>query len=203
VVSNYVARTFRVDWNWTFRLLRYLTATQRNSVLANYSDYPFNGLNNRLSLDYTTTTTLNAVLSPRLTLELTHFAEAQQGGNYLLQADRLYSFLPADDNKNYQIGTRLTWTPVTGVSLSIEPRYRSNLRFGTTNGVAVRQRDNNNLTFFGSANLNLQIGKRGRLTGTVGRSYQDDLTDIFGTNGSSVKTQFDNWTSNLQFTWHL
>ncbi len=203
VVSNNVARTYRAEWNWTFRLLRNLTATQRNSVLANYTDYPFNSLNNRLSLDYTTTTTLNAVLTPRVSLDLSHYAETLQGGNYLLQSDGIWYFLPADDNKNYQLGTKVTWTPVNGVALAIEPRYRVGRRYGTANGVAVLQRDNGNLTFTGSANLNLNIGKRGRLTGSVGRSYQDDLTNTYGTSSSVVKSQFDQWTSNLQFTWRL
>jgi len=203
VLSNNVARTYRVEWNWTFRLLSNLTATQRNAALASYADYPFNGSNNRLALDYTTTTTLNAVLSPRLTLDLTHYAESVQGGNYLLQSDGLSYFLPADDTKNYQVGTRVTWTPITGVSLSVEPRYRSNRRFGTTNGVSALQRDNGNLTIVGNASLNLAIGSRGKLTGNLGRQYQDDLTTAYGTNTPSVKSQFDYWTSNLQFTWHL
>jgi hypothetical protein len=203
VLSNNVARTYRVDWNWTFRLLSNLTATQRNTALASYSDYTFNGLNNRLSLDYTTNTTLNTVLSPRLTLDLLHVAEGVQGGNYLLQPDGLSYFLPADDTKNYTLGARLNWTPVTGVSLGIGPTYRSNRRFGTTNGVSVLQRDNGNLTITGSASLNLAVGSKGKLTGAFGRNYQDDLTTAYGTNASSIKTQTDYWTSNLQFTWHL
>jgi hypothetical protein len=202
-ISNNVARTYRVEWNWTFRLLSNLTATQRNYALASYSDYLFNGLNNRLSLDYNTSTTLNAVLSPRLTLDLIHTAEAVQGGNYLLQPDGYSYFLPADDTKNYTLTTRLTWTPVTGVSLSIAPVYSSNRRYGTSNGVSVLQRDNGNLSIGGNASLNLAIGSQGKLTGNFGRQYQDNLTTAYGTNASSVKSQSDFWTSNLQFTWHL
>jgi hypothetical protein len=192
-----------VEWNWTFRLLSNLTATQRNYALANYSDYPFNGSNNRLSLDYNTSTTLNAVLSPRLTLDLIHTAEAIQGGNYLLQPDGLSYFLPADDTKNYTLTTRVTWTPVMGVSLSIAPVYSSNRRFGTSNGVSVLQRDNGNLAIGGNASLNLPIGSQGKLTGSFGRQYQDNLTTANGSNASSVRSSSDFWTSNLQFTWHL
>ena len=203
VLANNVARTYRMQFNWTFHLLRNLTATQQNSALASYSDYPFNGVNNRLTLDYITNTTLNAVLSPRLTLDLRHVAESVQGGNYLVQPDGLDYFLPADDTKIYTLSTTLNWTPITGISLSIGPNYSLNRRYGTSNGVAVLQRDNGNLTILGTASLNLAIGSRGKLTGNLGRQYQDNLTTAYGTNASSVKSQFDYWTSNLQFTWHL
>jgi hypothetical protein len=203
VLSNNVARTYRMQFNWTFRLLRNLTVTQQNNALASYSDYPFNGLNNRLSLDYITNTTLNAVLSPRVSLDLNHITESVQGGNYLLQPDGLNSFLPADDTKNYTLSTRLTWAPVTGVSLALGPVFTTNRRFGTSNGLAVLQRDNGNLLIGGNLSLNLPVGSRGKLTGTLGRQYQDNLTTAYGTNASSVKSQFDYWTSNLQFTWHL
>ena len=206
VNSNNLARNYRVEWNWTYRLLRSLTITQRNVVSANYVNYKYNELNGRLLLDYNTSTTLNALLSPRLTLDLTHYAQSQRSGNYLPDAaSGNWFFLPADDTKNYQLGTRLTWSPSTALSLSIEPRYRSGARRGTTNGASVPTNDNENLTFNGNANLNLRLGASARLTGNLGRQYQDDRTEGFsqGISTGARATSTDYWIANLQFSWTM
>jgi hypothetical protein len=207
VTANNVLRTYRGDWSWTYRLFSRLTATQRNGISASYTDYPFNAISNRLVLDYTTTTTLNAVLSQRLSLDLTHNGQQQPSGNYITRQDLGGSyFLPADETRTYQLGARVSYTPAPGVTLMIEPRYLASDRLGTdANGGQIPSRENRNLTFTGGLNLNLPVGTRGRLTGSVGRQFQSNGTQGFsnGVPQPENLNEFDYWTGNLQFVWHL
>jgi hypothetical protein len=207
VTGNNLLRTYRADWTWTYRLFTRLTATQRNVVSANYTAYPFNRLGDRLLLDYGTTTTLNAVLTPRLTVDLTHNGQEQPSGSYIWRPDLGGSFFqPADENRNYQLGARVSWTPVPGVTTTIEPRYRASNRLATGQaGEQVPSRENRNLTFAGGLNLNLTIGARGRLTGNVGRQFNADRTRTYssGVVKSDKLTEIDYWTGNLQFAWRL
>jgi hypothetical protein len=207
VTANNVLRTYRGDWSWTYRLFSRLTATQRNGISASYTGYPFNPVSDRLVLDYTTTTTLNAVLTPRLSLDLTHNGQEQPSGNYLTRQDLGGSFfLPADETRTYQLGARVSYTPAPGVTLMIEPRYLASDRLGTdANGGQIPSRENRNLTFTGGFNLNLSVGSRGRLTGSVGRQFQSNGTQGFSNGVPQPKNvnEFDYWTGNLQFVWHL
>ena len=207
VTANNVLRTYRGDWTWTYRLFSRLTATQRNGIAASYTNYPFNPNSDRLVLDYTTTTTLNAVLTRRLSVDLTHNGQEQPSGNYLNRADLGGSyFLPADETRTYQLGARVSYTPAPGVTLLIEPRYLASDRLGTDpNGSQVPARENRNLTFTGGLNLNIKVGRKGRLTGNVGRQFQSNGTQSFsnGVPQPESVSEFDYWTGNLQFTWNL
>lgn len=207
VTANNVLRTYRGDWTWTYRLFSRLTVTQRNGISSSYTAYPFNPLSDRLVLDYTTTTTLNAVLTQRLSLDLTHNGQQQPSGNYLFRSDLGGSFfLPADESRTYQLGARVSYTPAPGITLNIEPRYLASDRLGTdANGGKIPSRENRNLTFTGGFNLNMRVGSRGRLTGSVGRQFQSNGTQSFsnGVPQPQSVTEFDYWTGNLQFTWSL
>lgn len=207
VTANNVLRTYRGDWTWTYRLFSRLTVTQRNGISASYTGYPFNPNSDRLVLDYTTTTTLNAVLTQRLSLDLTHNGQEQPSGNYLLRTDLGGSyFLPADESRTYQLGARVSYTPAPGITLMIEPRYLASDRLGTDpNGGQIPSRENRNLTFTGGFNLNMKVGNRGRLTGSVGRQFQSNGTQGFsnGVPQPESVTEFDYWTGNLQFVWSL
>src|SRR5262249_25779486 len=70
--SNRQDRVYRVDWRWTYRLLPGLTATQRNLIGATYTENPYAPTKNRLSMTYLTITTLNALIGPRLQVDITH-----------------------------------------------------------------------------------------------------------------------------------
>ena len=59
-----------------------LTATQSNTVGADYTFYNFLPQQDRLSMTYGTSTTLNAVFSPRFTMDLRHNAQHQPNGTY-------------------------------------------------------------------------------------------------------------------------
>src|SRR5262249_946223 len=72
--NNTDTRSYRAEWRWNYRLLRGLTASQTNSVQADYQFFPFAPERNDLSLDYSSFTTLNATLTPRVSVDITHNA---------------------------------------------------------------------------------------------------------------------------------
>ena len=79
--SNNNTRSYRAEWHWTCRLLEGLTATQRNTLSADYLEYPFSAENNRLTLDYAAVTTLNAIMNPRLSINVTHNSRRSPAGS--------------------------------------------------------------------------------------------------------------------------
>ncbi len=203
--TNNTQRAYRAEWRWTYRLLRGLTATQRNTLGASYTAYDFVPLNDRLALDYGTTTTLNAALTPRLTVDLTHNSLVQPSGNYTRNVDGLYYFRPADKTRTYSLTSRVSYTPSPALSLSLEPFYRSSGREGTQGGVAATQRQNRTLSFQGNANLNLRAGSKGQVTGSIGRTFFADRSVTFssGVPQRSPRTESDFWVGTLNFSWRM
>ncbi len=201
--NNNTLRSYRAEWRWTYRLMTGLTATQRNTLGANYTSYNFSTGSDRLSLDYGTSTTLNAVLSPRLSIDLTHTGETQPGGNWTRQADGLSYFQPADESRIFSLDSRIQYSPSPVFSLTLSPGFRSSDRDGTLNGASSPQRRNRNLALLGSANINMPIGPRGSVTGSIGRNYTADRTTTFasGVPTLSPRSEIDYWTGSLQFSW--
>lgn len=203
--SNNEDRTYRAEWRWSYRLLPMLTATQRNLITADYTFYNYSPDNNRLLLDYSIVTALNAVLTPRLTVDLTHNSRVQPSGAYTTQADEEEAFGKSDENKNYTLGVRVAYTPTPGLSLTIEPSYLSISRTGTTNGVQSPQGITSSLNFAGGASLNVPVGKRGQLTGDIHRIVRDDRSTSYvnGLPQLSPLATTDYWSGGLTLTWTL
>ena len=203
--ANNTQRSYRAEWRWTYRLLRGLTATQRNTLGANYTAYQFVGQSDRLVLDYGTSTTLNAVLTPRLTVDLTHLSQATPSGNYNLSGDGRYYFRRADETKSYSLSSRVSYTPTPGLSLTIEPFFRQSQRGATQSGVATLQRTDRNLNFMGNANLNLPVGRRGQLSGSIGRTYfaARGIGYVATQPVPSPRTESDYWAGTLNLSWRL
>ena len=204
--SNNEDRTYRAEWRWTYRLLPMLTATQRNLLTADYVFYNYSPSNNRLSLDYSLVTALNAVLTPRLTLDLTHNSRVQPSGSYVNQAtNNQEAFAKADETKNYTLGVRVSYMPTSGLALTLEPSYLSIARSGNVNGVLVPQRTSGTLNFSGGASLNVAVGRRGQLTGDIHRIFRDDRSTTY-TSGVPVLSplaETDYWSGGLTLTWTL
>jgi hypothetical protein len=203
--ANNLLRTYRAEWHWTYRLSRGLTATQVNTVSANYTGFTFMPQNDRLAMDYSTVTTLNAVLSPQLSVDLSHSAQLQPSGNYGLGPDGLSYFSPADRSKNYWLDSRISYRPSQAITLFLEPSFRSAERSGTLSGQTVPQREDRNLDFSGSTHLNVPVGKKGLLSGNIGRTYRAgrQVTFASGVPVPSPLSQYDFWNGSLQFSWKL
>jgi hypothetical protein len=203
--SNTENHSYRAGWVWSYRLLRGLTATQSNSITADYQFFPFLREKNRLSLLYNSATALNAVLSPRVTLNLTHTAGYQPSGNYTFQPDGLEAFSRADENRNYRLGLQATYTPTPGISFTVAPDYYATGRKNTVDGRLQPQRSDTSFNFAGGANVNVPVGSRGRLTGTLNRTYRTSsaVTWVRSTPQEQPGVPQDYWNGNLVFSWEL
>jgi hypothetical protein len=206
--GNNEDRTYRAEWRWTYRLLPMLTATQRNLITADYvfySDTLVAEASNRLSLDYSAVTALNAVLTPRLTIDLTHNSRVQPTGTYLFQNDGHEAFGKSDEGRNYTLEARVAYTPTPGFSMNLSPNYLSIRRSGTVNGVLAPQRVSNTLNVSGGVSVNLGLGQRGRLTGDIRRVFRDDRSTIYsnGVPQPSPLSETDYWSGGLQLSWEI
>ena len=203
--TNSNERSYRAEWNWSYRLLPGLTATQTNAITADYTEYPFLPENNRLSLDFGTQTKLNAVITPRLNVTVSHNTKQSPGGNYTLYPDGNYYFGRADETKNYTLDALINYSPSPAISLTANPTYLTSDRSGTINGQAVPQRSSRSLTFSGGANINWQVGRKGVLRGNIQRSYRADRSIAYssGLPQPSPRSEIDYWNGSLQFSWTL
>jgi hypothetical protein len=204
-VSNREDRVYRADWRWTYRLLEGLTATQRNQINATYTNQYHQPQRNRLGLSYLSITTLNAVLTPRLQVDLTHNANYRPNGEYLRAADGLEYFSLSDANRDYTLTGRIAYSPVGGITISLEPYYQATGREATSDGLASPDNERRTLNFSGGASLNFPVGGRGQLSGTLTRSQQSNRYTkyVSGVARTEPRVETDFWNGSLQFSWNL
>ncbi len=203
--NNTDTRSYRAEWRWSYRMLRGLTASQNNTVQADYEFFPFAVERNDLSLDFNSVTTLAAVITPRLTLDVTHNARQQPRGDWRVLNDGSGALLPSEQNLNYTLRSRVTWSPSPRMSFTVTPEYLASDQTGTSNGAEVPTRRSRRLNLSGGANLNLSLGKKGALTGTIARSFSSDRTSTFlrGLPQASPLSEQDFWNGSLQLSWEL
>jgi hypothetical protein len=178
---------------------------QSNQIIADYTLYTFTPISNRLSLDYTSRTLLNAVLTPRLTIGLIHSARYQPSGDYLFEGDGQQYFSQADQAENFTLGATMTYSPSPILSVTLSPEYQAADRSQTLDGEEAPQRRSRTLNFSGGANVNVPVGARGRLTGTLRRTYRADRSTTFpsGVPTPSPRGEVDYWNGSLTFSWEL
>ena len=203
--NNTDTRTYRGEWNWSYRLLRGFTASQTNVVLADYQFYPFAPERNDLSLDYNMLTNLNATITPRLSIELIHNARQQPSGEWRILSDGSGVMLPADENRNYTLRSRVLWQPSRALSFQLTPEYQAIDRTGTVAGVESPTRTSRRLTFSGGVNLDVALGRRGKIQGGVNRSFTSDQATRYssGVPQPSPVAEQDYWNGSLQLSWEL
>jgi hypothetical protein len=204
--ANNEARTYRAEWRWSYRMMRGLTATQNNSVTAAYTHYNFLPDNDRLSMDYNTLTTLNAVLSPRFSVDVRHNARHQPSGSFTVLDDGLTYLSRSEVNESYTLSARLSYSPSQTFSLYLEPDYLASQQNGTQSGTLSPTRGSHQLNFSGGASLNLKVGGKGRLTGDILRTYRADRSLTYNASGaatSSPRSESDYWNGSLQLSWEL
>jgi hypothetical protein len=203
--SNNVASSYRAEWRWSYRMLPGLTASQNNAVSADYTDYDFLPQSNRLTMDYTTATSLNAVVSPRFSIDVRHNARHQPAGTYTRFADGLDYLSRSEVNDNYTLSARLSYTPSAAFSVYMQPDYMAGERDASQSGALAPARVSRQLNFSGGASVNLPLGPKGRLTGDILRTYRADRS-IDYTGGTPVwqpRTESDFWNGSLQLSWEL
>ena len=203
--NNTDTRSYRAEWRWSYRLLRGLTASQANTVQSDYEFFPFSPERNDLSLDYSSVTSLNAVVTPRLSIDVTHNARQQPHGDWRTLPDGTGVLLPSDENLNYTLRAQVVWAITRGMSLKLLPEYLATDRTGTTNGVETPTRSTRRLSLSGGANLDIALGSRGHLLGDISRQFSDDRSTTFraGVPVPSPLAEQDYWSGSLGLTWDL
>jgi hypothetical protein len=203
--SNTETRSYIAEWRWTYRLLPGFTATQRNLILANYMYRPFAPDDNRLAMDFLTTTTLNAVLNPRLSIDITHRGRIQPSGDYTREADGLDYLNLADESLDYTLSGSFSYAPIPVVRLSIEPSYHSLERTSTVDGQNQPNGLQRDFNLAGRASLNFPVGQRGHLSGNISRNYQSNQATRFPGGVMVLDPAYENdfWNGSLQFSWDL
>jgi hypothetical protein len=203
--NNTDTRSYRAEWRWSYRLMRGLTASQVNIVQSDYQFFPFSPERNNLSLDYSSVTNLNAVLTPRLSIDVTHNARQQPHGDWLLLPNGEGVMLPSDENLNYTLRAQVVWQVSRGLSLNLLPEYLATDRTGTTNGVEAPTRTTRRLSFAGGANLDIALGSRGHLLGDIRRQFSEDRSTTYrsGVAQPSPLAGQDYWSGSLGLTWDL
>jgi len=203
--NNTDTRSYRAEWRWSYRLLRGLTASQVNTIQSDYDFFPFAPERNDLSIDYSAVTDLNAIVTPRLSIDLQHNARQQPHGDWRVLPDGTGVLLPSDENLNYTLRATVSWAVAHGLSLSLVPEYLASDRTGTSNGVAAPTRTSRHLGMSGRANLDFPLGHRGHLLGDISRTFTDDRSTTYlnGLPQPSPLAQRDFWTGSLGLTWDL
>lgn len=203
--SNSDTRSYRGEWTWSYQMFTGLTVSQNNQITADYRFYPFADERNTLGLNYRTLTTLNTVLTPRLTVMVVHTAQQQPRGSYTREADGLEYLKLSDESENLGLHASIRYAPSPSVSFTLEPDYRADVRSGTTQGVSAKQRDDRRLSMAGSVDLNLKLGRKGTLAGNIARSFDDSRSTAYSSGVPSVSPRAitDYWNGSLTLTWQL
>jgi hypothetical protein len=203
--SNREDRLYRTEWLWTYRLFSGLTANQRNQLNATYSRSVYSPSTNRLNMSFATITTLNARVSPRLTIDLTHNSIYSPNGGYTRALDGLEYFNVSDATRDYTLTGRIAYAPVPAFQLNLTPNYQASYRDDRSGGGNTPTQRRRQLSLAGGANLNLRVGNVGRLTGNITRNL-DALRVVTYTAGRAQpqpRSQSDYWSGQLQFAWGL
>ncbi len=203
--ANSVTNNYKAEWRWSYRLLKGLTATQNNTVSADYIHFNFLPASDRLSLDYSSATSLNAVLSPRFTVDVRHNVKHTPSGAYTEFPDGLYYLSRSEVNDNSTLSARLAYTPGPTLSFFMQPDYLAGERNASQSGTLAPTRINRSLNFSAGASLNLPLGPKGRLTGDILRTYRTDrlINYTRGVPQVQPRTESDFWNGSLQLSWEL
>lgn len=208
--ANTETRRYRANWNWNFRLLPGLTANQTNTLNASYVYYTFLPASaDRLVLDYYTQTKLDADVTPRLRITISNDFRYQPTGGFApldgaLDDGNSY-FSQADENFLSILVATMTYSLGQALSFSVTPIYTATDRKGIIDGVAVPQTATRALGLTGSANLNVPIGRRGQLTGSLSKNFNADhrISYTSGVPDNQPRVETDFWSGGLQLSWEL
>jgi hypothetical protein len=201
--SNEV-RSYRANWTWSYRMLPGLTVIQLNQLGADYTHQLF-AAGQTVVLSYLTQTNLNAVLSPRLTVQITHRSTDQPNGDFAVQPDGTILFSPSTTRREYALSGSISYSPSAFLTLSVLPYYSATNSETTSGDQAVPSQQQRSLTMSGGANMNLPVTRKGRLIGDIRRSFQAQRSTSFtaGIPTTTPRAQNDYWDGTLRLSWEF
>jgi len=203
--GNREDRIYRADWLWTYRLMPGLSVNQRNQAASTYTRNIYAPTKNRLSMTFTTVTTLTASLTPRLSMDITHNATYGPNGAYVRSADGTELFNISDHTNDYMLSGHFAYTPIQFFTITLMPTYQANSRDDRTSGLDQPTLRRRTLSFSGGASLNVPVGRVGRLSGTLNRvlDARRDIRFVNGVAQPESPSTTDYWNGVLNFSWRL
>jgi hypothetical protein len=207
--SNTESRSYNADWQWNYRLAEGLIVTQNDQAGAIYTDYPFILTRNSLNLTYGILTTVTATLSKSLTIELSQNARSLENGGYLPQAlrDPTQYFSKTRNDVTRGLTATVTYALSPSLSLNFRPDYSSQSvdQNSGTSGTLSPYQQTRRLSFNGGANMNMRVGRKGRLTGILSRNSNESRTIQYSSFGGGPAPNViqDFWSGSVTFTWTL
>ena len=115
-------------------------------------------------------TTLNAIMNPRLSINVTHNSRRSPAGNYTLYPDGLAYFARSDETGNAALTAAIAYTPSPAIAFSVEPAYFSSDRSAAANGVVAPQRANRSLSVSAGMVRKVSEPSRGSRSQAIRRS---------------------------------
>ena len=206
--GNTSERTYSASWSWSYLLLSGLTANQTNSLVADYTSFPFAPTGNNVSLNYTTITTIDANVGPRLNIHTTHTSQFQPKGNYrpLVPADPAEYLSLSDEFQNYALDMNINYSVLPPfLTLNAHPSYAANTRSTSQSGALSPQRKSKSLNFGWGASVNIPVTSKGSLQGSLSRTDNSSRQIEYDASGmhvrprSSTQSLFGTMTFTLNF----
>ena len=184
-------RTYRGQWSWSYQLLPGLTATQRDQISADYTYFPFASTQDQLTMRYDIRTTLNAVVSPRFRIDLTHASEDSPRGFYVTGVPGVDDHLRITSRtRAYNLASNITYSPAPAIALTLSPNYRAD---------AIGGGLQKTLNMAGGGSLNVMLGRSGSLSGNMARTYTVRSAGTAGGRSSGTYS----WSGSLQLVWNV
>ena len=198
--SNRNGRTYTAFWSWSYLLLPGMSANQTNTLVADYTAYPFSVTSNRASLSYSTLTTIDANLGPRCKITTTHTATFQPQGSYRprVPGDPTEYLSLTDETKSYILGMNIDYTVISPLTLNLQPNYSSSGRNTSQTGTLAPLQRSKTFTFSFGATLNVNVGGNGRLVGSLSR--RDNSSQITSYSQNGIRIQPTSTTRSLSGT---
>ena len=204
--GNTDERTYAATWNWSYLLLPGLTANQSNSLIADYTSLPFAPTSNSVSLNYTTLTNLDASIGPRLTIRTTHTSQFSPKGNYRPRVpnDPTEYLSLSDEFQNYALDMNIGYSVLPPfLTLNVHPSYSANTRSTTQSGLLSPQTKSKTLNFGWGTSLNVPVGAKGTLRGSLGRSENSSRQIKYETSGINVLPRSSTQSLGGQMTFQI
>jgi hypothetical protein len=156
-------------------------------------------------MTFLTITTLNATITPRLNIDLTHNANYRPSGDYRHALNGIDYFNLSTTSQDYTLLGRIAYTPFPAISINLQPNYLSSNAYSSTGTELVPTTRRNSFNMSGGVNVNLPVAGKGRLSGGLTRN-QESIRQLQYANAkitSAYRTQTSYWSGNLQFSWRL
>ncbi len=172
--TNQTQQVYSILPSFEYRFNPRVSFREEASAIANATYFDFNEDNNRLSRTTELRSTIDAMVMPRLTVNLRHSLRFLQDGSYRRADDGVRRFGKARDDRSRDITFRADYRVIQGVSVNFRQNKRvSDITTFQQQGTQLRETTVSN--DFTEIEMGCQVNRTLRMGATVGanvRRYQ-------------------------------